>query len=354
MLNTASVIPLEQTANYLRHFWHPVCTLDELKASNDEGVGPIGRVLLDEPLVIAKLDGKIVAMGDRCAHRFAKLSGGKVIENSRLQCPYHGWQYGSSGKCAFIPAAPNDPIPRKAMTPAYECEVKYDIVWVRLDSSWNATSIPYCSAWDNPDFKKVIIAEPYNWSSSAQRRWENFTDFSHFAYVHPGTLYDPAYSEPAIVPVDRVGGELRFFMEPGKDMLDTLPPDSPLGSWDYRATMPFSINLDIRLYRNGSPFLLWTTSSPTSETTCRNFMIIAHTDDKMPDKVPLDFQKLVLAEDQPVIETQPGPLFLDEISLPTDKISNQYRKWLRELSAAAEAGEEPFKKALLSDVIESR
>lgn len=343
--------PLEQSLDYLRHFWHPVCTLSELAASNEKGEGPIGRILLDEPIVIARIDGVIVAMRDRCAHRFAKLSGGKIV-GDKLQCPYHGWQYNSQGKCARIPAAPGDAIPRRAMTPAYECETKYDIVWVRLDSSWDATSIPYCSAWENPEFKKIIVAEPYDWESSAQRRWENFTDFSHFAYVHPGTLYDPAYSEPAIVPVDRVDGDLRFFMEPGKDMLDTLPPDSPLGSWDYRASMPFSVNLDIRLYKNDKPFLLWTTSSPTSNGSCRNFMIIAHTDPSLPDSAPLDFQKLVLAEDQPVIETQPGALSLEEISLPTDKISNQYRKWLRELSVSATKGEQDFRKALHTNVLE--
>ncbi|KKM46578.1 hypothetical protein LCGC14_1559650, partial [marine sediment metagenome] len=59
-------------------------------------------------------------------------------------------------------------------------------------------------------------------------------------------------------------------------------------------------------------------------------------------------------EDQPVIETQPGGLSLEEISLPTDKISNQYRKWLRELGTAATQGEGAFKKALLTDVVESR
>lgn len=343
---------LVEDQSYLRHFWHPVCTLAELESSNAEGVGPIGRVLLDEPIVIVKLDGKISAMRDRCAHRFSKLSAGKVI-GQRLQCPYHGWEYQGDGKCGFIPACPNDPIPKKALTPAYECEVRYDIVWVRLDSSWAATEIPFCGAWENPEYKRVIVAEPYDWSSSAERRWENFTDFSHFAYVHPGTLYDPAYSEPAIVPIDRVDGELRFFMEPGKDMLGSLPPDSPLGSWTYRAAMPFSINLDIRLYRNDQPFLLWTTSSPVSGNRCRNFMIIAHTDPDLPDNGPLDFQKLVLAEDQPVIETQPGDLSLEEISLPTDKVSNQYRKWLRELAISATSGKETFVRTLQTNIIET-
>jgi vanillate O-demethylase monooxygenase subunit len=338
--------------SYLRHFWHPACTLKQLEQSNPEGVGPIGIQLLDERIAIVKLDGKIVAMRDRCAHRFTKLSGGKVI-GKRLQCPYHGWEYDADGKCGLIPACPNDPIPKKAVTPTYDCAVKYDLVWVRPDSSWNCTSVPYCGAWDNPDFRRIIVAEPYDWASSAERRWENFTDFSHFAYVHPGTLYDPAYSEPAIVPMDRVDGELRFYMEPGKDMLNSLPPDSPLGSWNYRAAMPFSINLDIRLYRNGSPFLLWTTSSPMTAETCRSFMIIAHADPDLDDSIPLNFQKIVLAEDKPVVESQLPDLSLEEVALPTDKVSNQYRKWLRELSMASIQGQEAFRKALLSNVMES-
>lgn len=345
--------PLVDDQSYLRHFWHPICTLNELEASNPAGVGPIGRMLLGENIVIAKINGKPVAMRDRCAHRFSKLSAGKIV-NDRIQCPYHGWQYGADGKCVHIPACPRDPIPRNARTQPYECVIEYELIWVRLDSSWGLTTIPYCSAWDNPEYKRVIVADPYDWGSSAERRWENFTDFSHFAYVHPGTLYDPAYAEPSIVPIDRVGGEMRFYLEPGKDMLDKLPADSPLGSWTYRATMPFSINLDIRLYSNNKPFLLWTTSSPISPDKCRNFMIIAHTDADVPDERPLDFQKIVLAEDKPVIETQPPGLSLEEVALPTDKVSNQYRKWLRELAAGAKTGKEVFEKVLLSEIIESR
>ena len=104
--------PLVEDQSYLRHFRHPVCTLQELDDSNPQGTGPIGATLLDEPLVITRLDHEIVAMRDRCAHRFAKLSAGKVIGN-RIQCPYNGWQYGKSGSCELVPACPNDPIPKK-------------------------------------------------------------------------------------------------------------------------------------------------------------------------------------------------------------------------------------------------
>lgn len=347
--------PLVADQSYLRHFWHPVATVSELENSNEAGVGPIGRVLLDENVVIAKLDGNVVAMADRCAHRFAKLSGGKVLDNGRIQCPYHGWEYGANGKCGHVPQCPNEPIPKKALTQKYDCEVRYGIIWVRLDGSWNCTEIPYCEAEENSEYKRVIVAEPYDWDSSAERRWENFTDFSHFAYVHPKTLFAPEFNDVTVVPIDRVNGELRFHLEPDPSMVELLndPENSPIGTFTYRAAMPFTINLAIRLYRNNEPFLVWTTSSPVSEGKCRNFMIIAHTDENLPDEDPINFQKIVLAEDQPVIETQPNGLSLQEISLPTDKVSNQYRKWLRELSSGAAQGEEVFRKALLTDIIES-
>lgn len=345
--------PLINDQSYLRHFWHPVATVQEL-AETPSGVGPLGRTLLDEALVIANLNGKLVAMADRCAHRFAKLSVGKVLDDGTLQCPYHGWQYGADGRCAFIPACPKEPIPKKALTPSYDCEEKYGLIWVRLDSRWNATQIPYCEAWENPEYVRQIVAAPYDWATSAERRWENFTDFSHFAYVHPGTLYDPAYTEPGIVPIDRKDGELQFYFEPGKTMMDALPEDSPLGSFTYRASMPFSINLSIRLYKNNKPFLVWTTSSPVSGDMCRNFMILAHTDETLADNQPTEFQKIVLAEDKPIIESQPGGLSLEEISVSTDKVSIQYRKWLRELSQAAALGEPAFKAALSTNVLDRR
>jgi hypothetical protein len=56
--------PLVEDQHYLRHFWHPVCTLKELETSNPAGVGPIGRTLLGENVVIAKLNGRPVVMPD--------------------------------------------------------------------------------------------------------------------------------------------------------------------------------------------------------------------------------------------------------------------------------------------------
>lgn len=346
--------PLIEDRSFLRHFWHPVCTREELEAANPSGRGPLSVSLLGERLVIAKLAGDVVAMEDRCAHRFASLSKGTVV-GEVLRCNYHGWRYDKAGKVSHIPACPDQPVPRKACSTAFECEVKYDLVWVRLDSSWQCTEIPYFSEWDTPGMRNVV-APSYGWNTAAERRWENFTDLSHFAFVHPGTLYDPAYERPPIPAVDRVEGELRFAIQPPPDMVDKLPESAPVGTFTYRCTMPFSINLKMQLYKDDSAFTLWTTSCPVDETHCRNFMIISRAQkDDDPDHVHVAFQKLVLQEDQPIIESQfPAEISAEEVSLSTDKVSNQYRKWLRELSLAAAKGKESFVHSLLTTVKDER
>ena len=86
------VRPLIENMEFLRHFWHPVATLDEFEKADPLGNGPMAVTLLDEKVVLARLDGKMVAMKDQCGHRWAKLSGGKV-QGDQLQCPYHGWVY---------------------------------------------------------------------------------------------------------------------------------------------------------------------------------------------------------------------------------------------------------------------
>ena len=64
----------------------------------------------------------------------------------------------------------------------------------------------------------------------------------------------------------------------------------------------------------------------------------------------------MLSEDLPVIEAQEPPEIpapAEEYSVRTDKVSIAYRRWLRELSKAAEEGEDAVGRCLDSVRIES-
>lgn len=342
--------PLIQDSTYLRHFWHPVATLQELEKSSPSGLGPMAAKLLNEALVIAKLDGQIVAMRDRCPHRSAKLSDGTVA-GDELQCPYHGWKYGSDGACTHIPAIPDGPIPSKAKVEKFECQEKYGLIWVRLDSSYDCTEIPFFSAAGDPKFR-TIVQEPYWWKTSAPRRWENFTDFSHFAFVHPKTLFDPNAAQPPLVPMDRVNGQFHFTYDTPKGM--DVNSIAIIGKFSYTCTMPFAINLSSEKYSDGTTSVLFNVSCPLSDTETKNFLLFSREKHDDSDWPHIAFNDLVFEEDQPVIEGE-SPAFIpdDEISVVTDKVSTQYRKWLRELEVAARDGKEAFNKALNGRVIES-
>ena len=61
------------------------------------------RTLLDEPVVFYRReDGTPVALADKCAHRHAPLSEGKLTGDN-IQCPYHGLTYDPDGTCVRAP-----------------------------------------------------------------------------------------------------------------------------------------------------------------------------------------------------------------------------------------------------------
>ena len=97
--------------------------------------------------------------------------------------------------------------------------------------------------------------------------------------------------------------------------------------------------------------LLWMTASPVTSATCRTFWLVARSDDlDGDDEAHMDFQRRILAEDEPVVTNQfPAELPLDnfaEVSVRTDKVSIEYRRWLRELAEVAADGPAAVRAAL--------
>lgn len=322
----------------LELFWHPVCTEAELDAAGPPGGadgrpgrGPLAVHLLGRDLVVAELaDGTIAALDDRCLHRSTRLSVGWVDEDC-IRCAYHGWAWDRSGRCVDIPALPAGPIPPKAVVGAYSTQQAYGLIWVRLDDRAD-TRIPACPA-DADDEFKVMSGEPYTWPVAAGRRVENFVDLSHFAWVHAGTLGRRDEPVPPLPDIARLDGELRFTYDPPADF-DAMS-SAMYGFSAYRMPIPCTVNIEFRL-AGGARRMLWMTASPLAPDRCRSFWIMARTDDRDGDDEPhRAFQRIVLAEDEPVVCAQvPGELPLDaatELSVRTDKVSLAYRRWIREL-----------------------
>lgn len=58
---------------------------------------PVGIALSERPVVLyRKADGTAVALEDRCPHRWAPLSDGR-IEGDHIVCPHHGFKFCPQG-----------------------------------------------------------------------------------------------------------------------------------------------------------------------------------------------------------------------------------------------------------------
>jgi phenylpropionate dioxygenase-like ring-hydroxylating dioxygenase large terminal subunit len=324
-------------ARTLRFFWHPVCTLAELTSASD-GQQPMAVTLLGEELAVALLaNGMVAALADRCVHRSTRLSVGRV-EGNALRCAYHGWRYSPDGNVIEIPSMPDVAIPARACVRSFSARVAYDLVWVRLDDRMR-TEIPGCTAWSSsvePDpAMRVLAGEPYTWPVGAARRVENFVDLAHFAWVHDGSLGRRDEPVPPVPTVTRAGASLRF----SYDSPDMAADDRALfGAQDYVMAVPLTVDITF-WQRSGATRVLWMTASPISLAESRCFWLVARSDALDEDDAEhLSFQQQILAEDEPVVCHQTPPWLpleaASELSVKTDRVSIEYRKFLRELTLA--------------------
>jgi phenylpropionate dioxygenase-like ring-hydroxylating dioxygenase large terminal subunit len=171
----------EQVRLALRRCWQPVARLGDLEA------GPRRAVLLGEALAVFLTGGgEPAVVADRCAHRGASLSMGRV-RGASVQCPYHGWEWsGRDGACTRIPSLPDQrQIPARARIRAYPARTQWGLVWTVLDEPLgDLPNLP----WFDAGSWTWGLGTPFELPVSLGVMIENFRDVAHFAFVHRETL----------------------------------------------------------------------------------------------------------------------------------------------------------------------
>lgn len=121
-----------------RNRWYPILWAEDFDASQ-----PYAFTLWDRALVMFRdaASGAFAVLDDRCPHRAAPLSEGRVYTPGGgatvLECGYHGWTYGCDGACVRVPQTevPGEEVevPRAADVPpegVYRTAVRAGIVFV--------------------------------------------------------------------------------------------------------------------------------------------------------------------------------------------------------------------------------
>jgi phenylpropionate dioxygenase-like ring-hydroxylating dioxygenase large terminal subunit len=146
----------------------------------------LSRTLLGQPVVLYRGEsGQLFALNDRCPHRGALLSRGR-LEGDAVRCMYHGIKFDGSGKCVQIPG--QDMIPPKLRVPGYPLVQRGPFIWIWMGDAAKAdpaliVDLPYL---EDPGWKGIPAYLHYD--ANYLLIVDNLSDFAHLAFVHTGTL----------------------------------------------------------------------------------------------------------------------------------------------------------------------
>src|SRR5688572_19009697 len=172
------------SGTYLRNAWYVAAWSDDL------GDGQLlSRTILKERIVLyRKSDGNVAALQDRCPHRFAPLHMGKIVHGDRIQCPYHGLEFDSSGTCALNPHGTKS-IPPRARVRSYPVTEKHKAIWIWMgERSPDLSKVPDFSVLDNVPEMHATKRDRITIKANYELIIDNLLDLSHTSFLHEGIL----------------------------------------------------------------------------------------------------------------------------------------------------------------------
>jgi phenylpropionate dioxygenase-like ring-hydroxylating dioxygenase large terminal subunit len=336
---------------FLRNTWYVAAWADEV------GAVPFGRKILGLPIVLFRQEnGDIAALHDRCPHRFAPLSIGKVTGDA-IECAYHGLRFDGAGACILNPHGERR-IPNQAEVRSYPLVERFGAVWIWMGdpSRADASLIPnFEQLSDRANFASVTgylrVAANYQLIS------DNLLDLSHVPYLHPLFKKDDTNDNVEVEMVqegDTVHHRVSRYNQPTskfQQMFGRLPSQRCDTHSRMRWNAPSLLLLDLRVIDTaGGPDLLLPNThfiTPETATTSHYFWGFAWNwridDRELAEKVRNVSIRVFEFEDKPVIEAQQTAIGQDElialkpIMLAGDAAATRARRLLQN-SIAAERG----------------
>jgi phthalate 4,5-dioxygenase oxygenase subunit len=179
----------------MRAYWQPAALVSEM--SPERRVKPV-RLLGEDLVLFGKPDGSWALVGRFCAHRGVDLAFARHEEGG-LRCLYHGWLYGSDGRCKEQPAEPaHSRFAEKVRIPSYPCQERNGIVFAYLGEG-DPPPLPGYDAFTAPD--AYTFAFKGLWECNWLQGLEGGIDPSHVSFLHrfidedPREVYGQQFSE---------------------------------------------------------------------------------------------------------------------------------------------------------------
>jgi len=187
---------------FLKNQWYLAAFAEEL------GAEPLGRTLLGEKVVFyRRADGQVTALEDRCAHRQAALSQGRVVGDA-IECNYHGLQFDHTGACVCVPGQTR--IPNEARVRAYPVRERQGFIFIWMgDADLAAAQTPYdFPIIDKPGWR--TLHAQFHGAFDYHLLIDNLTDVSHITFAHRTTIGAAGVVEGAETEVETDGASVRI------------------------------------------------------------------------------------------------------------------------------------------------
>ncbi len=176
-----------------RNHWYPAFFSRELKEGECRG-----QEMLGERLLFKRIDGRVYAIADRCAHRGVRFSvRPECYTKNTISCWYHGFTYDlRNGALVAIITDPQSPLIGKVALKAYPVEEHKNLVFAFIGDE-----APHPIALDlQPGFLDEDLAiYPNGEHEVVKSNWrlaaENGVDASHI-YIHRNSGLINAVRQP--------------------------------------------------------------------------------------------------------------------------------------------------------------
>ncbi len=166
--------------SFLKNAWYAAAYSHEVSDT------PLARTLLERKMVLFRgTDGDLGMIANRCPHRFASLSAGRLIDDT-LECPYHGLRFNRAGECVLNPHSKTKGPLRAADILSWPVMERYGIIWFWPGEPELADSaaLPTIDFLERPE-EYAVVRGHLHVRGHYELVVDNLLDLSHAAFIHP-------------------------------------------------------------------------------------------------------------------------------------------------------------------------
>ena len=168
---------------YLRRFWQPIITSEEL-----QDLPRRLRIMGEDLVAFRDQSGAVGLLELHCPHRGTSLEFG-LVSKKGIRCCYHGWLFDVDGKILETPGEPSEStLKDRLYHGAYPVHEYCGLVFAYMGPPDQQPAFPILDTYDLPGYQ--LVARPgYIWPCNWLQVKENSMDPAHLAFLHtlPGS-----------------------------------------------------------------------------------------------------------------------------------------------------------------------